>query len=232
MFPVTFNIITAGDADNRVQEVVDSIYHMHVRPGAYQINIVGGQTSSVVDPTSLAGYSGNLFHFPFDENERPGWITRKKNIATEHSPYEVCVYLHDYHVFDPNWYLNLVQFGLDWDVQMHQIIMQNGYRMFDWLAYDLPGHPRYCPIPYHRHDLVKHQYISGGYWVAKRSLMVAERQNESLGHHQAEDLDWSFRIRDKYRIRMNPSCIVRHNKPHRENELQKHRMQTLNDRFL
>lgn len=126
------------------------------------------------------------------------------------------VYLHDYHVFADNWYKEVKEFGLDWDIQMHQIRLQNGKRMFDWVAFDHPIYPRYFAIPYERTDCVPYQYISGGYWVCKRQVMIDEPLNENLLHFQAEDVEWSYRVRNKYKIVMNPKAIVQHNKPHRE----------------
>lgn len=221
-FPISFVILTDGSADARLTEIIDSI-EVNAIP-EYEVLIIGGDTTTID--------RNHTIHIPFDESSssRP-WITRKKNIGTARAANEVIVYLHDYHVFDASWYAALVEFGMDWEIQMNQILMINGYRMFDWLTYDHPEAPCHTPIPYHRHDLIPYQYISGGYWIAKRSLMMSEPLNEALGHHQAEDLEWSLRVRNNYRIKMNPDCIVRHNKPHRENELQRERMARLGDFF-
>ena len=42
-----------------------------------------------------------------------------------------------------------------------------------------------------------HMYISGAYWVAKKHVMEAEPLNEDLKHSEAEDVEWSLRVRDK-----------------------------------
>ncbi len=223
MHPITFGITTGGDGDDRINRIIDSIENMHVRPPAYEVIIVG-HTSSTIN-------RAHTRHLAFDESIRPMWITKKKNMMTDNAAYDHIVYMHDYHEFDPNWYINLCAFGWDWDVQMHQILMQNGYRMFDWLTYDHPTAPCHTPIPYHRTDLIPYQYISGGYWIGRKAAMQEERQNDDLVWGQAEDIDWTYRIRNKFKITMNPACIVRHNKPHRENEPQKHRMLTLNTYF-
>ena len=45
---------------------------------------------------------------------------------------------------------------------------------------------------------------------------MSEPFNESLAHGQAEDVEWSLRVRDKYKIKCNGKAIVKHNKRHRD----------------
>lgn len=207
-FPVSFVILTDGTVDHRIREMIDSIEIQNIP--AYQILIVGGQGSKLT-------HLPNVTHLPFDETISPEpWITRKKNLAAPLVDYDVTVWMHDYHILDAGWYAAMVEFGLDWDIQMNQIKMINGHRMFDWVNIDYPGLPSHFAIPYDRTDIVHHQYISGGYWVSKRAVMNEEPLNEALKHHQAEDLEWSRRVLPKFRYVMNPNAIVRHNKVHRE----------------
>jgi hypothetical protein len=212
---ITFAIITDGCAAKRVDQIIDSIEALSIP--TYEILVVGGGTSTVQDR--------NARHVFFNEWIHPqGWITAKKNRATDQAQYEQIVYLHDYHVFDSMWYRGVESCRFEWDVQMHAIRMQDGTRMLDWLIYDHPVLPRYTPIPYDRHDFIPHQYISGGYWMAKKQFMLDNPLNESLMSHQGEDVEWSLRIRDKARIVMNPAAMVFHNKPHRELHYQPNRM--------
>lgn len=206
-FPVSFVILTDGAVDDRLNSIIDSIELNRIPQ--HQILIVGGAQTTVSRNATQ--------HLPFDETlSSSPWITRKKNIATPLVSHDVVVYLHDYHVFDEDWYEELVAFGLDWDIQMHQVRMITGHRMFDWLTIDYPNLPSHFALPYERTDITRHQYISGGYWVCKRHVMEAEPLNEALKHHGCEDLEWSRRVLPKYRYVMNPKCIVRHNKVHRE----------------
>jgi hypothetical protein len=215
MFPITFAIITDGNADERINEIIDSIEAQAIPE--YEVLVVGGQTSTL---SRL-----NTEHLRFDESVGPrGWITRKKNLATSFAAHDVTVYLHDYHVFDAGWYAAMVEFGLDFDIQMNAIQMIDGTRMFDWLTYDHPTLPCHTPIPYDRDDLRPYQYISGGYWVAKTDFMQRYLLNEALAHHQAEDIEWTMRVRPVANYRMNAKAIVRHNKIHRELANQRVRM--------
>jgi hypothetical protein len=203
--PVTFAIITSGADQARLAECVASVERLAI-PN-HEVLIVGGQHCEVSGPA--------VRHIPFEEPEgKAGWITRKKNIATQQARHEVVVYYHDYHLFDSDWYEQLRAFGTDWDICQHRILCNDGTRFFGWAIWDHPSLPRYFNVPYERHDLVPHMYISGGYWVAKREVMLEAPLDESLLWGQAEDVEWSLRVRDRYRIRANGRCVVRHNKAH------------------
>jgi hypothetical protein len=206
---MTFAIFTDGSVDQRVNQIIDSIEALSIP--SYEVLVVGGISSGIDRSCSR--------HIPIrEEGGQRWWITGKKNIATREASFPLVVYLHDYHVFDTQWYTNLCEFGDDFDVCMHRILTIRGHRMFDWLTFDHPQAPVHSYVPYERTDCVKWQYISGGYWVAKRDFMIANPLNENLRWGDAEDVEWSKRIRDWSRIRMNPHCVVRHNKVHRECE--------------
>lgn len=203
---ITFAIITSGYLPDRVDAVIASIEALAIPD--YEILVAGGEISSVEGRR-------NIRHLFFVE-DRGGWITGKKNEATRQAQYDVIVYLHDYFIFDSDWYEKIVAFGGDWDIQMHQILSIEGERMLDWALYDHPDYPMHAFVPYDRTDLIPHQYISGGYWVSRRKILLEEPQDESRSCHHEEDLEWSRRVRNKYRILMNPGCVVRHNKRHRD----------------
>lgn len=218
MFPITFAIITDGKVDDRIERIIDSIEAQTIPE--YEVLIVGGLVSTID--------RRNTVHVSFDEATQPmGWITRKKNLATELAQYDNIVYLHDYHVFLPGWYPAVVAFDRPWDIQMHAIELIDGTRMLDWLTWDHPELPRYTPIPYDRHDLQPWQYISGGYWMASRNAMVLNPLDVQYMSHQGEDVEWSLRIRNRTIWVMNPHARVRHNKPHRELAHQPNRMAAL-----
>lgn len=215
---ISFIIVTDGHADTRINEIIDSIEAQAIP--TYDVTVIGGMTSTIDRKKTIV--------LGFDESVQPqGWITRKKNLATKWARWDNIVYLHDYHVFDRDWYQGVLAQGEDYEVQMHQIRLQNDVRMLDWLTYDHPVLPRYTPLPYDRHDFLPWQYISGGYWMARKSFMQANPLNEALMSHQGEDVEWSLRIREKAKIVMNPRAIVRHNKPHRELAYQPLRMVAL-----
>lgn len=202
---VSFAVITSGNDQAALAAIVESIERQQIPE--YEILIVGGATCDMERP--------KVRHIAFDESIKPaGWITRKKNLATENSRYNVIVYFHDYHIFQPGWYRALCEFGIDWDICMHRVECIDGTRFFGWQMYDHPTVPRYFNVPYHRHDLLRYMYFSGGYWVAKKSAMQQAPLDESLVWGQGEDVEWSMRVRDRFVIKANPACVVRHNKVH------------------
>jgi hypothetical protein len=71
----TFGIVTSG-LDDRVQLVINSIEQLNIPE--YEVLIIGNSSVSR-DRTRI---------IPFNENERPAWITRKKNLITQHAKYE------------------------------------------------------------------------------------------------------------------------------------------------
>ena len=82
----TFGIITAGNSDDSLNAVIDSIEQQNI--SEYQILIVGNSNVSRT----------NTFIIPFNESIKHAWITRKKNLITINSRYQNVVYSHDYDV--------------------------------------------------------------------------------------------------------------------------------------
>ena len=50
--------------------------------------------------------------------------------------------------------------------------------------------------------------ISGFWWVAKKYVMEKDPLDENLKWGDAEDVEWSFQVRDKYKYVMNTNSIV------------------------
>ena len=148
-----------------------------------------------------------------------GWITHKKNEIARRAIHENLVLLHDYYVFDANWYKSYValQGYAGWDICSNPQYMMNGKRHFtDWVNWDHPDFPRYFSFNYEDWTHTKNQYISGGYFLVKRDLLRANPFNEVMVQGDPEDVEWSLRVRDKARILCNPNAIVRHIKEHRD----------------
>ena len=199
--PFSFGIITAGDESARIGKTIESIERENIQE--YEIIIVGG--------VPIAGK--NVRHIPFDEASRVAqWITGKKNIITAAAKFENIVYMHDYFTLDPGWYQGFLQFGDDWRVCMNKIVTPHGLRHIDWVL--CPTAARVTDsysalLPYDVTDLSYYQYISGAYWVAKKSLMQEFPLDERRHWGSAEDLEWSKRVNLKYEFSMNPHSQVR-----------------------
>ena len=175
----------------------------------YEIIVIGGKR--------IVADIADVIFIEFNEDYRPGWITQKKNIGASVAKYENLCILHDYFAFDSNWYSNWIKFGNDWDVASNAIRGVNGERIFtDWVTLDDPRLGQGHPLPYTEINNTKYQYISGGFFLVKKQLMIDFPLNENLVWNKKEDVEWSLRIRNTAKIVCNGSSIVQHTKWHRE----------------
>jgi hypothetical protein len=206
----TFGIVTGGNQEAFVREVIDSIFK-YGGPGP-DIIVVGG---------SNLGIDGVRF-IPFDESVKPLWITKKKNLITQLAVNQDIVYMHDYVALDPDWYEGWCKFGSDYKACMNRIINLNGERFRDWTIFpfscnsDMPWKPAMealLPYDFDISKINKYMYFSGAYWVAKKEVMLEFPLNEELVWAQGEDVLWSTQYRAKYLFSMNPLSTVRLIKP-------------------
>jgi len=200
----TFGIITTKqNPELELETIISSIKNLLI-PN-YEILIIGGSASKQIE---------NIKIFSFDENPNGAWITKKKNLITQNAKYDNIVYMHDYIIFDKDWYINFLNFGNNFKVCMNQIINLDGTRFRDWTLWaesaEQVGIPNpYYLIPYSIKNLSKLMYFSGAYWVAKKNVMEEFPLNENLFWGQGEDVEWSKRIREKYNFSINQNSIVR-----------------------
>jgi hypothetical protein len=159
----------------------------------------------------------NERYINFDESQKSGWVTKKKNVIAQESKYDNIVLMHDYFVFDKDWYKNFLEFGDDWDMASCSQFLINGKRHFtDWVVWDSPFFPRYTSLNYDDWSHTMYMYQSGGFLVAKKQLILENKFDENLLWGQADDVEWSLRVRNKCKWVCNGKSIVRHNKVHRD----------------
>jgi len=200
---ITYGICTDGLNQERVNKIRDSIFKMYKNFPDYHYEII-------------------------EEIRNDGYITIQKNNITKRAKFDVVVYLHDYVSFDINWFGNILKFGGNFNILMTRIEDDTGLRFRDWTfwyqdLFELPipsekkteifaACQQYL-IPYEWKEFSKFQYISGAFWVAKKSVMLEFPLNESLAWAQGEDVEWSKRVRSKYKFDICPEAIVRFIKP-------------------
>lgn len=207
----TFGIVTSNRTCVFVPRILDSIRNMFsIEKDEYEIIIVGGPKN----------YNGDtdFKHIEFDETPR---IALKKNIISEKSNKENIVFLHDYFAFDSDWYNGFLQFGNYWDICMNLMLNMDGSRYRDWVTWDAPENQTIdgkvgLLAPY-SYDKFQHMYISGGYWIAKRELMLKEPINKWFHWGECEDLEWSKRVlRKGYKYKMNTLSVTNVIKPFKD----------------
>jgi hypothetical protein len=124
--------------------------------------------------------------------------------------------MHDYHVFDKDWYLNFKSFGTDWEIcSCPQYLITGDRNPMDWSLWDKPNHGRAWSLDYDDWSQTQYMYISGGFFIVKKHVLIEEPLDESRGWNEEEDVEWSMRVRNKYVMKCNGKSIVRHNKWHR-----------------
>jgi hypothetical protein len=204
----SFIICTHNPNQERIDFIISSIRDLKIPK--YEIIIVGGERIEALQ---------NVKFISFDEKTRPGWITKKKNIGCQAAIFENLCILHDYFVFDYNWYEGWKYFNSkvsSWDVVCTPVKLINGARDYtDWIIYEHPNFGKLIPLNYEDSSNLDYQYVSGGYFCIKRKFFIEMPLPEELGSHEAEDVAWSLKNRSLWNLKFNPYSIVRHIKPHR-----------------
>ena len=215
----TFGIVTYSGHDGtdnlpKVNQIIDAIEQEEIPE--YEIIIVG----------DYAARANKTRVIKFDETVKKGWITRKKNIITEEAQHDIIVYTHDYIRPVKGFYKGWLKFGDDWDIAMNVVRNYDGTRFRDWVVLDDPRvkpswtqKEPWCPatgkfragksyFPSYTYTDTQYMYVSGGYWVAKKEVMQETPLNEDVVWGEGEDVEWSDRIRNKYKYAMNTLSAV------------------------
>lgn len=199
----SFGILTLYENTEQIQGVIDSIEALKIPE--YEILLIGPKNDQFKNGIE------------FDETEKEGWITRKKNVLVDSAKYDNVVVMHDYYTFDKDWYTNFVEFGDEWDVCSNAQQLINGNRHFtDWVTWDSPIFPRYTAMAYDDWSHTRCMYQSGGYMIVKKDFYKKFPMNEEMTWGTAEDVEWSLRMRTSALWKCNGKSIVKHNKVHRD----------------
>jgi len=215
---ISFVIPTSGTNDQELEIIINSIEALAIPD--YEVIVVGGATTTI--------QRKHFLHIPFNENTPAPWISRKKNLGAQASKYDVCVVMHDYHVFDPDWYIEFKKFGTDWDICVQQTFTMaehGSVRCNGWRAGPIPGYPEIpnsMTIPWDIDCFIPYMAIQGSFWVCKKQVMLEEPLDEKIYWGQGEDIEWSSRVvpgwlgqkpnQNKYKIVSNPKCVTRFTK--------------------
>jgi hypothetical protein len=205
-------VIPTGEVNETLLTVLEYI-HQSVPSDKYEIIVVGNVTI----------HHPNVRCIPFDETQKSkAWITRKKNIGTQLAKFENIVYLHDYIVPNPdNWYSGWMTYGNDFEVATNTILTMEGFRHSDWVvcSYDLwEAAPNLKDtydvlLPYNTRGMNEVMYVSGNYFVAKKEFMLSHPLDENLVWGDAEDIEWSRRVRKSTTFQINTHSSVHIIKP-------------------
>lgn len=213
----SFGIITNGNNDCFINKIIQSIINNNIPK--YEIIIVGNSKIECNDIIKIIN---------FNENYKKNWITRKKNIVALNSKYENIVMLHDYIELQNDWYDGFVKYGNDFDWCITKIINNNGARFRDYtlFPYNVDFHEikynptiidayfgEHCLLPYDFTNTIKtnkYMYISGSYYVIKKSIATKYLLDENRVWGQSEDVEYSKRLHNNnIIIKCNPYSTVK-----------------------
>jgi hypothetical protein len=185
----SFGIVTDGKNDAYLIQLCNSIYLQNI-PN-YEIIIVGN--------TKLRGH--RIKNIEFDETVHQGWITKKKNIIGQVAKYQNIVLMHDYLLLDMNWYKGFLEFGNDFFICTTRILTKKMERFRDYILFPLGLDSEFRQNPLLPYDIVltpnisRLMYISGSFFVIKKSLFDRVPLNEKLLWGQQEDLEFCQRLK-------------------------------------
>jgi hypothetical protein len=210
---ISFGISTTIDGRAHLENVVKSIYELNIPKDSFEIIVVGG-----------APISGpNLTYLEFDETIKPGWTTRKKNLANQIAKFPNLINSHDYYLYESDFYSGFLKFNAEfphWDICMAKMINPDGTRYRDWVIWNDPnyGRPWICRepwcgngllvegtacIPSYQYKKTQYLYISGGWQMARKHVMEEVPWDESIMWGQGEDAAWSRQALQLYPNKYN-----------------------------
>jgi len=200
---LTFGIITAGGNESFIHEMISSIRIQNIP--FYEIIIVGGPSV----------WDSSIYHIPFDESVKKGWITRKKNIICQEAKYDTVVLMHDYVTLDSGWYEGYLKYGFNFSICVNPVLSPNRYRFLDYCLFQNfnggifnDGH--LLPYSYKASKAInKIMYISGTYYIIKKDIALKYPLDERLVHQQGEDVVLCQTLAENdIPLNFNPHSIV------------------------
>lgn len=190
----TFGICTDG---------INTIYHSDIVSSILAQEIPECEIIFCTENTEYNRY-GEGIRTIYIGTDKPKWITKKKNtIANEASHPNIC-FLHDYASLGVDWYKYFEEFGYYWTIACMPVLRPCGNRWWDWATLDPHG-----LIPYTAQGFKDKMYVSGTAFCAKKDFMLSHPLNENLIWGESEDVEWSVRIRDFWKLELNQLSIIK-----------------------
>ena len=208
----TFGIVTNLDHEEYLLNLINSILNQNIKN--FEIIIVG--PVGHFDLKNKIAVTDSLKMIDFDESEKDGWITKKKNLIVNNAKYENIVFLHDYIILDKTWYSGYLKYGNSFDICLNPILNKDHSRFRDWclsphnfklIDKHLNKNSEFL-IPYEEDQLTDYMYVSGAYWVSKKYVMMQYPLNENLAWGDGEDIEWSHRVRKTHKFEFNSNSSV------------------------
>lgn len=221
----TFGIVSTNidvesiDKESHLVRAIESIKNLNIDESKYEIIVVGSNSAN------RDFDRGNIIFINFNENVKPKWITKKKNIIIDRAKFDNIIIIHDYVSFDKDWYNGFLEFDTEWDVSMCKIYNKDGIRWRDWVLWWCgeapyriefnnvllpPNRLLYDDYRFVHNDM----YINGTVIIGKKKYLINNKLDENLVWGQGEDCEWSARCRPTWVYKMNTKSKLRLLKQH------------------
>lgn len=185
----------------------------------YEILLIGPEQTDEYQKC-LCEYYNDLRFIPFDETQRPAWITKKKNMLAQEAKYDRLLLLHDYLMLSPEWYKNLLQLESKhgWSLlAFPQQRLDGGRFWYDWGGFEGPrAKDRRLFFSYTDWSQHNKTFIVGNVFAVNKHLLLDYPLNEEMLHMDEEDIEWSDRVRPVTHFKCAYNCLVIHQKEHRD----------------
>jgi hypothetical protein len=195
----SFGIVTNGDRDDWIEEIIQSIYSLKIP--TFEIIICGKYRTRD---------EKNIRYIPFSKRAKRGWINRKKNLIAEQAKFENMCIIHDRILFEKSWYRGMKQYGNSFAILgCEQIEKATGEHAGDWLTLGGPDGTRWKISRLVEKDWDYFGFIGGQLVIIKRSIWAKVLWDETRYWDGVDDADWDiiFRARDLgYITRFNPAA--------------------------
>lgn len=176
----SFCIISGGKRADKIDNLIASIKAQNLPH--YEI-IIAGLLSPVVEGVKFIS-------LPFEAQN--GKTSIMRNRAMQAARYKTIVMCDDDLVLDPGFAEAISNFGREFDVLCVSMRNPDGSRLWDWATVGGPSGHRLM----HYDEVDDFVYVSSGIFViSKYALETFGYFNENLAYYQAEDVEFSQRIK-------------------------------------
>ena len=182
----SFGIITNGNKNEKIVEIIDSIVAQNIPK--YEIIICGHFTYANTDKLPIQVIPDIIL-----KNDLRAPITLKKNNIARVAVFNNLMIVHDRYLLPNDWYQKMKNYGNYFDILAFPNIGENGGRVNDWGLFSVKpsqiGYNISYQIPYNK--WTEFFYAQGGLLLIKKNLFELNNLDSRLFWGELEDVQFS-----------------------------------------